>query len=304
MWNELIVPEVGTKFVVMVTGCGSGIGQALAEELYSQNDICVVITARKHAIPALEKKFPQSDRFIIRELDLQFDSDIYPIVNEVCGRWGRVDVLINNAAVCYRGVVEHMDVESEMVQLKTNYLGPMALTRAVLPIMREQKSGYIINVSSVSGMMAMPTMGSYSASKHALEGASEALWYETKPFGIRVSLIELGFVRSESYRNVVMSKKAKMSKLLRGPHSEYYDSMTPLIERLMGYSPTSPERIAKRILKLLKRRDPPLRVAVTIDAFIFGVVRRLIPSRFFHKLLFYFLPGSNTWGKPPLRLRR
>lgn len=283
--------------VILVTGCSSGIGFALAEELYHQQDVRVVVTTRRRSLESLQNKFPETERFLVRELDLQEDSGIYPLVNEICCKWGRLDVLVNNAAVCYRGVVEHMDVESELVQLKTNYLGPMALTRAVLPVMREQKSGHIINVSSVSGMMAMPTMASYSASKHALEGASEALWYEARPFGIRVSLIELGFVRSDSFRNVVMSKKAQVSTRLKGPHSEYYASMTPLIERLMAFSMTSPEKVARKIIALMDHRDPPLRSALTLDAIVFGLMRRLIPARYFHRLLFYFLPGSMHWGK-------
>lgn len=283
--------------VVLVTGCSSGIGHALAEEFYQKKDMRVVITARKHSLPALEKMFPQDERFMIRELDLQDDSGIYPVVDEICSQWGRLDVLINNAAVCYRGVVEHMDIESELIQLKTNYLGPMALTRAVLPVMREQKYGHIINVSSVSGMMAMPTMASYSASKHALEGASEALWYEGRPFGIRVSLIELGFIRSDSFQKVLMPKKARMSSQFHGPHSEYYESMTPLIERLMSLSMTPPKRVAEKIINLIGKSDPPLRVALTYDAIVFSLMRRLIPARFFHKLLFYFLPGSTGWGR-------
>jgi short-subunit dehydrogenase len=289
--------------VVLVTGCSSGIGFALAALLYSQKDLRVVITTRRRSIEPLQKVFPDTDRFLVRELDLQEESGIYPLVNEICCKWGRLDVLINNAAVCYRGVVEHMDVESELVQLKTNYLGPMALTRAVLPVMREQKSGHIINVSSVSGMMAMPTMASYSASKHALEGASEALWYEARPFGIRVSLMELGFVRSDSFRNVVMSKKAQVSTRLKGPHSEYYASMTPLIERLMSFSMTSPEKIARKIVALMDHPDPPLRQALTLDAIIFSLMKRFIPSRYFHKLLFHFLPGSMHWGKSLQKLR-
>lgn len=297
-------PPAKPKKVILVTGGSSGIGQALAQALYQQTDTRVVITARAHALESLQQQFPPTDRFLIRELDLQDESGIYPLVNEICCLWGRLDVLVNNAAICFRGVVEHMDVESEMIQLKTNYLGPMALTRAVLPVMREQKSGHIINISSVSGMMAMPTMASYSASKHALEGASEALWYEARPFGIRVSLMELGFIRSDSIRNVVMSRKAMMSARLHGPHSEYYASMTPLIERLMSLSLTSPETVARRIIRLMHQSDPPLRVILTLDAWVFSIMRRLIPARYFHKLLFYFLPGSIHWGKQPLRLKR
>lgn len=282
--------------VVLVTGCGSGIGNALAKQLWERGDWRVVITGRRHSLPALREQFAENERFLVRELDILDEAGMDRLVNEICCIWGRVDVLINNAGVCFRGVVEHMDVESELLQLKTNYLGPMALIRAVLPVMREQRGGQIINISSVSGMMAMPTMGSYSASKHALEAASEALWYEARPFGIRISLVEPGFVKSDAFRHVVLSKKAGISSKLGGPHSEYYRSMTPFIERLMAWSLTPPEKVASRIIRLIGRDDPPLRTRVTIDAVFFNILRRLIPSGWFHKLLFYLLPGWRSWG--------
>lgn len=282
--------------VVVVTGCSSGLGHELATQLYDRSDLNVVVTARSQSIEKLRADFVSTERFMVRELDITNEEDIYKLVNEISCTWGRVDVVINNAAVCYRGVIEHMDFNSEMLQLSTNYLGPMALIRSVLPIMREQRSGQIINISSVSGMLAMPTMGSYSASKHALEGATEALWYETRPFGIHVSLVELGFINSDSFKRVKLSNKAAMSSALGGPHSEYYKSMTPLIEKLMHVSLSSAETIAKKIIKLMARPTPPLRVTLTLDAIIFNLLKRFIPSNILNYLLYFLLPGSLKWG--------
>ncbi len=205
-------------------------------------------------------------------------------------------MIVNNAAVCYRAVIEHMDAEAEMLQLQTNYLGPLSLVRAVLPIMREQRTGQIINVSSVSGMLAMPTMASYSASKHALGGATEALWYEAQPFGIKVNLVDLGFVKSQSFQNVVLTKKAKMSCAIEGPLSEYYSSMSPFIERLMNLSPTTAEDVAERILRVIRTRPSKLHVSGTADVALFAVMKRLIPSRVFNRILYWVLPGSLKWG--------
>ena len=284
------------KRVVIVTGCSSGLGHELATQLYDRVDLNVVVTARSQSIDKLKKDFVSTERFLVRELDITSEEDIYKLVNEISITWGRVDVVINNAAVCYRGVIEHMDFNSEMLQLSTNYLGPMALIRSVLPIMREQRSGQIINVSSVSGMLAMPTMGSYSASKHALEGATEALWYEARPFGINVSLVELGFINSDSFKRVKLSNKAAISTALGGPHSEYYKSMTPLIEKLMHVSLSSAETIATKIVKLMDRGSPPLRVTLTLDAIIFNLLKRFVPSNFLNYLLYFMLPGSLKWG--------
>ncbi|WP_413580395.1 SDR family oxidoreductase [Bdellovibrio sp. HCB288] len=284
------------KKVVLVTGCTSGLGKAICESLIRSSRYRVVVTARGRSFMRLAEIFPENDDTLHLPLDVTSESEISNAVNEICRRWGRIDTLINNAGVCFRSVVEHMDANAEDLQMRTNFFGPVNLMKSVLPIMREQRSGHIINISSVSGMVSMPTMASYSASKHALEGVSEALWYECRPYGIQVSIVQPGFINSPSFRNVILSRKARLSYELRGPHSEYYDSMTPFIENLMGYSMSRPEVVAAKILKLLEMKNPPLRIKVTLDAILFGLLRRLIPGFWFHKLMFYFLPRSGQWG--------
>lgn len=112
--------------------------------------------------------------------------------------WGGVDVLVNNAGISYRAVVEHTDHEDRAHQMDVNFRAPMEMIRHVLPDMRRKRRGKIINVSSVGAMMAMPTMAPYSASKFALEGASESLWYEVRPFGIHVSLVQKSVLQRPS----------------------------------------------------------------------------------------------------------
>jgi len=282
--------------VIIITGCGSGLGMELTKKLYHREDLNVVATARAGSLELIKNIFTESTRFIMRQLDITNEDNIYALIHEVTILWGRVDAVINNAAVCFRAVVEHMDFESEMLQLKTNYLGPMGLIRSVLPIMREQRSGLIINISSVSGMLAMPTMGSYSASKHALEGATEALWYEARPFGIKVNLVQLGFINSNSFTRVVLSNKAKISMALNGPHSEYYRSMTPMIEKLMSLSFSSADRIAQKIITLIDKPKERLRLSLTVDAVVFAILKKIIPSFIFDRFLYLLLPGSLKWG--------
>lgn len=288
--------STGFKKVIIVTGCGSGIGLEIAKKLYQRKDFRVVATARIKTLEQVRKLFSETENFIMRELDVTSEDNIYSLIHEITLLWGRVDIVINNAAVCFRAVVEHMDVEAELTQLKTNYLGPMSLIRSVLPIMREQRAGQIINVSSVSGMLAMPTMGSYSASKHALEGATEALWYEARPFGIRVNLVQLGFINSNSFKRVVLSNKAEMSMALGGPHSEYYRSMTPMIEKLMAFSLFSSAKIAGKIIRLIDKPKQRLRLPLTPDAIIFSILRKVVPSFLFNRALYFLLPGSMKWG--------
>ncbi|MES2854528.1 MAG: SDR family oxidoreductase [Bdellovibrionota bacterium] len=283
--------------VIVVTGAGSGIGLAIAELLYSDIRYRVVITARAKSLPALRDVFPDDDRFWVRELDVTNDEHRRELIREISEKWDGVNILVNNAGISYRAVLEHMSEDNEHHQMDTNYFGPVALIRLVLPYMRFLGRGKIINVSSVSGMLAMPTMASYSASKYALEGVSEALWYEMKPMGINVSLIQPGFVHSNSFMNVYYTEASKPVPGEHGAYSDYYENMIPFVEKLMRMSLTNPEDIAKRVLKVIKTENPPLWVPATLDATIFYYVRRLVPRRFLLPLLFLSLPGARRWGK-------
>lgn len=243
------------------------------------------------------ESFRESDRFWIRSLDVTSEAERNALIREISDKWGGVNVLVNNAGVSYRAVVEHMNAAEEQHQFETNYFGPVGLIRAVLPHMRKLGRGKIINVSSVSGMLAMPTMGSYSASKYALEGISEALWYEVRPLGINISLIQPGFVRSKSFLNVQYSTQSGPEHGLEGLYADYYEHMTPFIERLMGLSLTTPASVARKILKTIQRKNPPLWIPATYDAQFFYYLRRFVPRRILLELLFATLPGVRLWAR-------
>jgi short-subunit dehydrogenase len=285
------------KPVVLVTGCSSGIGLALARLLRDQTDYRLVITSRAGSLKTVLKEFADSDRIMVRPLDVTIESQRTRLIKEIEEKWTGVNILINNAGISYRAVVEHMSAPEELIQFEANYFGPLELIRAVLPHMRKIGRGKIINVSSVSGMLAMPTMGSYSASKYALEGLSEALWYETKPLGINVCLVQPGFVRSRSFLNVRYSFTSSNKEDTNGVYMDYYQHMTPFIERLMALSFTTPEDIAKQILKVIRTENPPLWVPATIDAKIFYYLRRFVHRKLLLNLLFAALPGANSWGR-------
>lgn len=284
------------KPVVLVTGCGSGIGLALADLLAREDRYRVIVTSRASTVSALKKRFPESDRMWVRPLDVTVERERSELIREITENWGGVNVLVNNAGISYRAVVEHMSAGEEQEQFATNYFGPVGLIRAVLPYMRKLGRGKIINVSSVSGMLAMPTMGSYSASKYALEGISEALWYEVRPFGISVSLIQPGFVHSKSFLKVHYSAQSGPEHGDEGLYGDYYKHMTPFIERLMGMSLTTPDDVARRILKTMRRKNPPLWIPATMDATIFYYLRRFVPRRFLLEALFWSLPSMRRWA--------
>ncbi|MBT4762421.1 MAG: SDR family oxidoreductase [Bdellovibrionaceae bacterium] len=284
--------------VILVTGCSSGIGLCLAQLLLPKINYRVVVTARKASLDKIfEAGLKETDRFLIRELDVSSRSQRSRVVREIQDLWGGVDILVNNAGFAYRSVMEEMDNSSEASQMITNYLGPMSLIRLVLPYMRKCGRGKIISVSSVSGMLAMPTMGSYSASKHALQGASEALWYELKPFGIDVSLVQPGFINSRSFQNVRYSKKSHIALTEDGPYSEYYKNMQPFVAKLMAKSRVDSKDVAKTILKVIQTQSPRFIVPATPDAVLFYYIRKILPRRWFQPLLFYLLPRARSWAK-------
>jgi short-subunit dehydrogenase len=297
-WNRLKRRTPQTfKPVILITGCSTGVGLAVAELLYRQPQYRVVITAREKSLAGLRQKFQENERFWIRPLDVTSDHQRSQLVKEIEAHWTAVNILINNAGISYRAVLEHMTEADEFHQMSTNYLGPVSLIRQVMPAMRELGRGKIINISSVSGMLAMPTMASYSASKYALEGMSEALWYEAKPLGINVSLIQPGFIRSNSFKNVYYTEKSKPEAVAGKIYGDYYENMTPFVERLMSLSLTSPESLAKLILKVIQTENPPLWIPATLDAAFFYYLRRLVPRRLLLPLLFVMLPNSRKWSQ-------
>lgn len=287
--------------MVLVTGCSSGIGLALARRLAeaAARGACrAVLTARRSSFAEfVHAGLERRDGTLLLPLDVTVDAERREVVAAACARWGGVDVLINNAGVAYRAALEEMSEADEALQQDVNYRAPLALTRLVLPHMRAQRWGRILNVSSVSGMMAMPTMGSYSASKWALEGASEALWYEARPWGVRVTLIQPGFVRSDSFTRVLQPHGVAAEA---GDYAAYARHMAPFIARLMARARATPDEVAARILACAGRPRPPLRLAVTADARLFYLMRRLLPRALYHAVLYRSLPGVKEWV-PPLR---
>jgi len=284
--------------VVLVTGASTGLGLAIARELI-KTEHRLILTARSESIPRFAAAgILENERVWLRPLNVTHEADRRQVIAEAATQWGGVDVLINNAGVAYRAVVEHVVDSERRAQMDVNFRGPMELIRLVLPHMREQRYGRILNLSSVGGMMAMPTMAVYSASKFALEGATESLWYEARPWNIKVSLIRPGFIRSSSFERTLYTELSNRSALSEeDPYHEHYLHMTNFIGRCMRMSSSTPEDVAKVVLKTMRRKNPRLRVSGTFDAWLFGVLRRFLPRRFYHAMLYRGLPNVKTWGQ-------
>ena len=284
-------------YTIFITGASVGVGLSLAR-LLLKTDHRLVLTARSSSLKRFEEQgIREGPRVMLLPLDVRDADQREAAVLAVGERWGGVDVLVNNAGISYRSVVEHVTREESIEQLDANFFGPMALTRLVLPYMRSQRFGRIINVSSVGGMTAMPTMSMYSASKFALEGASESLWYEARPWGIRVSLVRPGFINSDAFQKVRFTKKGELSLSdTSDPYHAHYTNMNELIEGLMTLTFHTPEDVAETILDTIERRSPPLWVAGTWDAYLFNTLRRWLPKTLYGRLLYAALPRIWEWG--------
>ncbi|MEM6980473.1 MAG: SDR family NAD(P)-dependent oxidoreductase, partial [Planctomycetota bacterium] len=216
--------------MVILTGASVGLGLAITRRLLDarqRQNLHLILTARESSLErfAAAGIEPQADVWI-RPLDVTNPQQRLALVEEATDQFGAVDVLINNAGVAYRSCVEHVTEPERLHQMNINFRSPIELIRCVLPGMRSRRRGCIINVSSVGGMMAMPTMSVYSASKFALEGASEALFYELKPWNISVTLIQPGFLRSDAFAKVPYTMmSAKASRDDSDPYHQHYRHM-------------------------------------------------------------------------------
>jgi len=282
---------------VLITGASTGVGLALGR-LLLKTDYRVILTARETSLHRFAKEgVRETERVRLRALDVTNETERRMVVEEAGDEWGGIDVLINNAGVAYRSVVEHVTEQERLAQMNVNFRSPMELVRLVLPSMRKKRRGRIINVSSVAGMMAMPTMAVYAASKFALEGATEALWYEVRPWGIKVTLVQPGFVHSDAFSHVRLTRMSRRaSRSPDEPYYHHYEHMGPFIERMMRLAVATPETVARKILKTMRRANPPLRVPATIDAILFSMLRRVLPRSLYHYVLYRALPSTREWG--------
>lgn len=240
--------------VWFITGCSTGFGRYLAKQAIDAG-YKVVVTAR-NVEQIRDLTTGNEDNTLALQLDVTNQEHIRTAVDKTIEKFGRIDVLVNNAGIGYFGSVEESIEEETRKMFEINFWGLMHVTNAVLPIMREQKSGHIINFSSVGGLTSYPTLGYYNATKYAVEGISESLSQEIAPFNIHVTLIEpSGFRTDWSGRS---STKTKTS--IPEYEGSVVGEVLNLFQGASGQEAGDPVKAADAVIKVVETTNPPLRL--------------------------------------------
>lgn len=257
--------------VALVTGCSSGIGLetalALAREGYhtyaSMRD-----TKKGAKIQEMAKKENLSISVI--PLDVDKPESIESAIKKIMSEKKRIDVLVNNAGYGLFGCLEDLTIQELRAQFETNFFAVVNLIQKVSPIMRAQKSGSIVNISSVAGKIGFPGSPAYISSKFAIEGLSECLRYELSPFGINTIIIEPGVIKTNFFGSMAMPKNTK-------PDSPYKDITNTVVAgvKMMAEMGTHPKEVADVIVKALKEKNPLPRYPVGNDAMMFLEAKKM-----------------------------
>lgn len=262
--------------VVLITGTSSGFGLLIAARLSSLGYI-VYATMRdlSRKDPLLKEVAQRGGVVNVLAMDVTKPQTIDSVVNQIAEQHGFLDILVNNAGYGMGGFFEDLSDENIRAQMETNFFGVQNVCRKVIPLMRKQKSGKIINISSIAGIQASPAFGAYNASKWALEGFSESLRYELRLFGIDVLLIEPG-----TYKTKIFHENSRRAQNFTNPQSPYFKISTYLDQKVIQFVDQcrkDPEDIAKFVEQLIKNSRPRFRNFPDKEARLLFYCKKLLP---------------------------
>ncbi len=240
--------ETAQKPVWFITGCSTGFGRELANQLL-KGGYRTVITARN---PDALRDLASNDNALVIQLDVTDQSQIALAVKAAEARFGCIDVLVNNAGIGYIAAVEESEEDQVRWMFEVNVFGLGHMINAVLPGMRNQRSGLIINVSSLAGLRSFPALGYYNATKYAVEGLSEALWQEVEPLGIKVMVVE-----PSGFRTDWAGRSANESKQEIADYAETAGEKRRQLRIQSGNQPGDPIRAVQAIIKAAELPNPP-----------------------------------------------
>ena len=250
------------KQVIVITGASSGFGKAAAE----------MLCAKGHIVYGLCRREMQHDTIRYRQCDVRDRERIKAVVDGIVKESGHIDVLVNNAGMGIGGALELATPEEIDLQMGTNFMGCVNMCQAVLPHMRRERKGKIINLSSIGGVMGLPYQGFYSASKFAIEGFSEALSAEVRGFGIKVCMVEPG----DFATGFTGSRRNSQATLDDPDYGPIFRRSLAIIEKEENGG-LKPEVLARRIVKLVEKKNPPLRnVVANLEQWLSVVIKRVL----------------------------
>lgn len=239
--------------VWFITGCSTGFGRELAQLVLKAGQK-VVVTARKTS-DILDIAAPYPETALVLPLDVTKPLEIEAAVKQANEKFGRIDVLVNNAGIGYFGAIEESEDEEIRRMFEINFFGLANMTKAALPFMRRQRSGHIINIASIAGLVGYPAVGYYNATKFAVDGFSESLSKEVAPLGIKVTIIS-----PSGFRTDWAGRSANTSKIVIGDYAPTAGANKDSIRGYSGNQPGDPTRAAQAIMKVVDSANPPYRL--------------------------------------------
>ena len=268
--------------VAVVTGSSTGIGYETSLIL-ARNGFLTYATMRNlnrsESIESIATK--ENLPIHIKQLDVTDDTSVKNAVEAISSETGRIDILVNNAGYGLNGAFEDLAMDEIKAQYETNLFGLIRTTQAVLPIMRRQKSGTIINISSGAGRFGFPGSSAYVSTKFAVEGLSESMSYELEPFGIKVVLVEPGVIKTNFVDGMVIAKKSQDPK---SPYSQIIQKMVTGFEEMMKNG-SSPDLVAKVVLNAPTNENPSLRYFTGNDVEQWLGSKRNMSDEEFYKMM-------------------
>jgi NAD(P)-dependent dehydrogenase (short-subunit alcohol dehydrogenase family) len=254
-----LVVDMTEKKTWFITGAGRGMGVDFAKAALAAGH-AVVATGRNP--DAIREAVGEADDLLVVRLDVTSPDDAQRAVRAAVDRFGRIDVLVNNAASFYGGYFEELTPEQIERQLATNLIGPMNVTRAVLPLMRRQRSGHVISISSGAGLVGFEFNSAYAASKFGLEGWMESLAPEVEPYGIHTTIVNPGFFRTELLTN----ESATYAKPAIEDYADRSSALREWFEAQNGRQEGNPAKLAQALLAIAGETQPPRRFIAGADA--------------------------------------
>jgi NAD(P)-dependent dehydrogenase (short-subunit alcohol dehydrogenase family) len=255
--------------VALITGTSSGFGRLLVEGLAARDTIVYATMRRIESHQEVVDQFRALGPHVrVDELDVTSPADVSRVAERIERESGRLDVLVNNAGTLLGGITEALTIEQLSSQLDTNVIGPFSLMRAVLPLMRRQRSGLVVNVTSIAGRMVFPFFGAYCASKWALDALSESMRYELASQGVDVAIVEPGFFHTQLFAHATSSADIACANEY-GPTAVIPGQLLASFDQLFAQQPaeTAPQVLVDAIVALIDTApgSRPLRTCVGID---------------------------------------